>query len=228
METNPLENVSSLLKKELESARRARLVTIIAGSILTLIVFTVMAVTANKVFKNVRPDTMADVAMFATRQMVKEGRPLVEQSIKTQLPLFLRNLRMAFVNDVIPGLRKGIEKEMRSAVQDTFNHSAQAFQIAVRSVVSRLKSSGELGAKPTVEFLASQITSEFEREKSRRFNETPEETLGKQFEDSRKMLIALREKLEKFVSGKPKTREEALELRFLRAWVSLLDRGEVK
>jgi hypothetical protein len=226
--TNPVDRVLADVRKDLDAAKKARIVTLVAGAVLTVIVFAVMAVTANKVHKNVRPDTLADVAMFATRQMVKEGRPLVEQSIKTQLPVFLRSLKASLIHDVVPQLRQQVEKEMRLAIQDVFNHSSQAFQAAVKTVATRLKASGELGAKPDPEFLAAQITKEFQKEKDRRYNEAPEETLGKQFQDSRKMLVALREKLDKFVANKPKTREDALEMRFLRAWVSLLDKGDVK
>jgi hypothetical protein len=174
----------------------------------------------------VRPDTLADVAAFATRQMVKEGRPAVEKALKAKMPEFLRALRIALVNDVIPAMRKQVEKELRDMVAKTMASSSQAFVAAVKTTAARLKPAVEKGAKPDNALLASLIVREFENEKGRRFTQAADDTLGASFAESKRMLLSLKRKVDLFVGGKPRTREEAMEMRFIRAWVSLIDKGQ--
>lgn len=215
------------LRKELEAANRSRTVSIVVGAVLALILFVVFLTVSREFKDNVRPDTLAQAAMYATRNAVKEGRPALEKAFKDQLPAFLGSLRQALVTDLIPTLRKSIEKELTGAVDKSFEASTTAFPAAVEAAVKKARAAGG-GATPSTEFLAALITKEFTAEIERRFQENPNETLGAQYADSRKMLENLNRRLDLLALGAPKTREEALELRFLRAWVSLLGKGDGK
>ena len=79
---------------------------------------------------------------------------------------------------------------------------------------------------PQPDLVASLIVREFEKEKKKRYADRPEETLGQQFAESKRMLNALNDKLTLLTSKKRHSRQEQMELKFLRAWASLLTRGE--
>lgn len=226
METQELDRVVAALEKDLAAARKARLATIVAGSIVAVLVFIVFAVTVGKFKENIRPDTLASVAAYATRQAVKEGRPALEKMFREQMPIFLGSLRQTLVNDLVPGLRKEIEGELIKVVDRSFERSSQAFGAAVRSAIARTKAAGGT-ATPSPDLLAAVIAKEFAAETERRFSEHPEETLGEQYRDSKAMLEGLNQKLAMLTKqDAPKSREEALEMRFLRAWVSLLTQAD--
>lgn len=214
------------LEKELEEARKARLITLIVGAILFLVIFFVLMAFANRVRKEFRPDSLADLAAFATRQAVKEGRPAVEKAFKENIPVFLKNLRIGLVNEVVPLLRKEIERELQKLVNDAFLNSSKAFTDAVRSAVEKVKPVAAKQGTPPPDTLAALITREFEVETEKRLTDRPTETLGAQYEQSQAMLKGLNERL-MLLAGKkrPQTRSEALELKFIRAWVSLLTHG---
>lgn len=224
--TNRLDELLSSLRKELETSKKTRFTTIVLGIILVLVVFFIFMALTKTVKKNITPGSLAEVAAFATRQVVKDGRPLMEQAFKTNIPLFLKSLRRSLVNDLVPLLRKQIEHELRKAIDKTYLSSSQAFNVAVGEVLKKVKPEGEKAGDPA--FIASLITAEFEKEKNRRYSEKPEETLGYQYQESKKMLMELNRKLNLMLTSEPKTREEALETRFLKAWVSLITRGEIK
>jgi len=223
-----IDGVLADLRKDLESARKARLTTVIVGSVLVLIWFIGFWNLNRLVRKNVREDTLADVAAYATREAIKAGRPALEQTFKTNMQAFLKNLRVAFVNDVIPAMRKQAEGQLKGMVEKSFKQSSQAFMAATRETIAGVKAQapGQTATDPA--FLASRIIQEFEKQKQKKYSETPEQTLGAEFLDSKRMLDGLNTKLNLLLSGKPKSREEAMELRFLRAWVSLIGKGDSK
>ena len=213
------------LRKDLHAAKRSRLYSIILGAVLVTILFFVFMNVTFQVKDNVKPDTLATAALYATRTAVKEGRPGLEKAVKDQIPVFLSAMRHSLLNDLIPTLRKEIEVRLTDAVEKTFASSSQSFPNAVKAAVERIKASGGK-APPSTEFLAALVTKEFQVEADRRFSENPQETLGSQYAESKRMLENLNQRLNVLASGKPKNREEAMELRFLRAWVSLVNKGD--
>jgi hypothetical protein len=190
-------------------------------------VFFVFMNLALQIRKNVNPESMAAVAMHTTRDAVKAGRPAVEKAFKANMPMFLRNLRQALLNDLIPLLRKRIEGELSKVITKSFDQSGQVFNVAVKNAVARIKASGGKDAKMDAALLAQLIVDEFDKEKEKLYSD-PAQTMGRDFLESRKMLEGLNRRLDLFTSNQPKTREEALELRFIRAWTSLLHRGDTE
>ncbi len=222
-----VEAAIAALNKELESVKKARVVTLVVGAILFLVVFFAFMSATRKIQKSFGPEPLADLAAYTVRQTIKEGRPVAEKAFKEHIPVFLRNLRVQLLGDLIPLLREGIQRELIRAVEGAFLQSSRAFTEAVRAAVERAKVAAQKQGTPTPDVLASLIMQEFERETEKRYSDTPSETLGAQFEQSRAMLEGLNRKLELLAGQKkPASREEALELKFIRAWVGLLSRGE--
>lgn len=222
-----IEAAVTALNKELDSLKKARLVTIVAGAVLFLVVFFVFMSATRKIQKSFGPESLADLAAYTLRQTVKEGRPVAEKAFKEHIPVFLKNLRMQLVNDLIPLLRKEIQRELVRMVDGAFLNSSRAFSQAVRAAVERVKPVADQQGTPPPDALAALIMQEFERETEKRYTDTPAETLGAQFEQSRAMLNGLNRKLQLLAGKKkPSSREEALELKFIRAWVGLLSQGE--
>ena len=221
-----IQDVLEVLRKDLDAARKSRLFTAIGGVLISLIVFVVFWNVAHQIKQNFRPENIAVVAAHATRMAVKDARPAVEEAFRANMPKFLASLRRSLIEDLVPSLRKQIEAELSRIIAKSFENSAGAFNAAVKAAIAQVKAAAPTG-KPTPEFLSGVIVREFARETERRFNETPEQTLGQEFKDSLELLRTLDKKTDMLLSGKPRTREEALEVKFLRAWVSLLERGEV-
>lgn len=226
METQEKINAAfALLNKELEASKKARLRSLIVGGVIFDIVFIAFMVLFINVKKAFSPQAIAETGTYTIRQLVKEARPVAEKAFKENVPVFLKNLRMQLVRDVVPLLRKHLQRELEKVIENAFFSSSRAFTEAVRAAVERVRTQKQ--GTPPPEALAALIMQEFERETEKRYSERPEETLGAQFEQSKVMLEGLNRKLE-LLAGKrkPTSREEALELRFIRAWVSLLTHGE--
>jgi hypothetical protein len=222
-----IDQIVDTLQKDLKDARGSRTWTLVGGALIALIVFVVFMSMTMALKSNVRPDTLATVAAHATREMVKEARPVAEEAFKKNLPLFLKNLRLSLVHDLIPQLRKEIEKSLRTVIADAFARSSKDFLPTLEA--SLKMATGEVKeGKLAPDALAAIIVAQFDKERERRYAEAPEETLGQQFAQSRHMLEGLNRKL-LLLTGKktPKTRQETLELKFLRAWVSLVSKGDV-
>lgn len=222
-----LEEALSVLTKEVESLKRSRTVTILAGTVLFVIVFVVFMSATFKIKKSFSPASLAELAAYTVRQTVKEGRPVAEKAFKEHVPVFMRSLRTQLVGGLVPLLRQEIGRHLAGVVDDAFLNSSRAFSQAVRSAVERVKPVAEKQGTPPPDALAALIMQEFERETGKRYSDTPTETLGAQFEQSRAMLEGLNRKLQLLAGQKkPTTRAEALELKFIRAWVGLLSHGE--
>jgi len=221
-----IEKAVNSLKEELEGAKKARLVSVVVGAVLFFIVFFVLLTMTRNIKKAVQPAEVAEVAVFATRQLVTQGRPEVEKAFKQNIPVFLKNMRISLVNDLVPALRTEMEKMFKDAIVSAFLSSSKAFTDAVKDAVARAKENAKKMGTPPPDALASIIVQEFEAESQKRYNDKPEETLGAQFAQSQKMLEGLQQRL-LLLTGKkkPATKEEALEMKFLKAWVSLLTKG---
>lgn len=222
-----IDDVLAGLRKDLDGAKKGRLYTLIVGGVLVLVLFFVFMNLSSQIRTEINPKNIALVASHATRSAVKEGLPVIEQKFKENLPDFLAALRNALVTELIPSLRKQIEEELRGMIDQTFMHSSQTFNTAMKTAIARVKKASP-GATPTSEHLAVLIADEFQKASSEGLANTPEQTLGQEFAQSKTTLANLQKRLELMTSNKPKTREEALELKFLRAWVSLLSHGEVE
>jgi len=223
---NPIDQALKSLNDELVAARRSRMVSIAVGAVLFLVVFFVFMSATRKIQKSFSPDSIADMAAYTLRQTVKEGRPVVEKTFKQNIPVFIRNLRMQVSNELVPYLGREIRRELEKVVESAFLSSSKVFADAVRAAVERAKPVAEKQGTPTPEVLASLIMQEFEREADKRYSDQPRETLGAQFDQSRAMLEGLNRKLQLLAGKKkPSSREEALELKFIRAWVGLLSQG---
>jgi|GEM_PF-4417463 len=221
-----IEKAINSLREELEGAKKARLVSVIVGALIFLIVFFVLLGMTRSIKKTVQPAEVAEVAVFATRELVTQGRPEVEKAFKENIPIFLRNMRISLVNELVPALRTELEKMFKDAITSAFFSSSKVFTDAVRDAVARAKENAKKLGTPPPDALASIIVQEFEAESQKRYNEKPEETLGAQFAQSQKMLEGLQQRLLMLTGKKkPATKEEALEMKFLKAWVSLLTRG---
>jgi hypothetical protein len=225
-EKTRIDEIIEGLKKDLEGAKSTRKYTLIFGIVIVLLFSGLFTFSSLTIRKNLRPDTLADVAAFSAREAIVQGRPLVEEAFRVNIPVFLRNLRQSLLNDLIPLLRKDIEKQLQSVVEKSIASSSMAFNNAVTETIRTVKTLSSQPGKIEPEFLAQLITREFENEKKKRYSEFPAQTLGSQFEESKKILNNLKRKLELVVSRKPLTKEDALELQFIKAWVSLLHRGE--
>lgn len=228
METSQqkVEAALAALNKELDSVKKARLATIVVGAVLFLVVFFVFMSATRKVQKSFGPESLADLASYTVRQTIKEGRPVAEKAFKEHIPVFLKNLRVQVVG-LVPFLRREIQRELVRVVDASFLNSSRAFSQAVRAAVERVKPVADRQGTPPPDALAALIMQEFERETEKRYSDTPTETLGAQFEQSRAMLEGLNRKLQLLAGKKkPSTRGEALELKFIRAWVGLLSQGE--
>ncbi|NOZ02844.1 MAG: hypothetical protein GXP54_13300 [Deltaproteobacteria bacterium] len=223
---NKINEFSDTLKKDLEAAKKSRTMTIVVGVVFFLIVFFVFMSLAGTVKKNVTPDALADVASYTTRQMVKKGRPVVEKAFKEHIPIFLKNLRMSLLNDLIPALRKQLQTQLQDVIEKSFLSSSRAFTDAVKEAVAKAKPIAAAQGDPPPDVLANLILREFKVAKEKRYTDAPMETLGAQFEQSKTMLDGLNKKLLLLTSHKkPQNREEALEMNFIRAWVSLISPG---
>lgn len=224
---NAINDFADTLDKDLVAAKKSRTMTIIVGAIFFLLVFFVFMSLANTLKKNVRPDSLADVAAYATREVVKEGRPVVEKAFKENIPTFLKNLRLSLLNDLIPALRKQIETDLQKVIEQSYLSSSRSFTDAVKEAVAKAKPLAAAQGAPTADVLANMIIREFNVAKDKRYTDKPVETLGAQFEQSKIMLDGLNRKLTLLTKKKkPKDREEALEMKFIRAWVSLLSPGQ--
>ena len=223
--SNEISNVLGTLNKDLEAARKSRMMSLVIGAVSTVIVFVVMMTFVGTLKQEITPSNLADVAAYSTRNMIKEARPVVEDTFKKNVPLFLRELRMYLVNDLVPSLRKEIQAEMTKMVDETFATSSVAFTAAAKEVVGLVQPMAK-ETMPQPDLVASLIVREFEKEKKKRYADRPEETLGQQFAESKRMLTALNDKLTLLTSKKRHSRQEQMELKFLRAWASLLTRGE--
>jgi len=222
-----LDDFSDRLRKDLDAAKKARVMTTIIGAVLFLVVFFVFMSLAGALKDNVRPDTMAETVNYAVRESVKSVRPMVEKSLKDNIPAFLKGLRQSLINDLIPTLRQEIEVELQNVIEKSYLNSSRAFTDAVRVAVKEVKPLADEQGDPTPEVLANLIQREFDKEKKKRYTDRPEETLGAQFEQSKEMLEGLNKKLMQLTRKKrPGSREEALEMKFLRAWVSLISPGQ--
>ncbi|MBM4398404.1 MAG: hypothetical protein FJ087_22275 [Deltaproteobacteria bacterium] len=223
--TKTIPEVVAVLRKDLEAARKSRLYTLIGGAVVALILFVVFWNLTSQIKENFKPETIASVAAHATRQAVKDGRPVVEKAFVEGMPKFLKGLRQSLLHELVPQLRKQLEGELSRVVAKSFENSSRAFGAAVKDAIKQVKEAAPAG-KPDPDFLSQVIAREFAKETDKRYSQTPEQTLGQEFRDSRKALDMLNARLSLLAGGKPANREEALELRFLRAWVSLINRGE--
>lgn len=211
------------LTAELESARRERTFSIVVGSALFLMVFFGFMLAARKIQRSFGPEAFAELQAYTIRQTIEEQRPVAEKAFWDHIPVFLKNLRRHLVNGLIPLLRSEIERELVRVVEGTFLQSSRAFAEVVRAAIERVKSEADRQGMPPPDALAALIRQEFERETEKRYTDTPRETLGPQFEQSRAMLGRLNRTLH-LPSGQqtPASREEALDRKFIRAWVGLV------
>ncbi|MBL6975136.1 MAG: hypothetical protein ISR64_05335 [Deltaproteobacteria bacterium] len=224
---NAINDFADTLDKDLVAAKKSRMMTIIVGAIFFLLVFFVFMSLANTLKKNVRPDSLADVAAYTTREVVKAGRPVMEKAFKVGIPTFLKNLRRSLLNDLIPALRKQLETDLQKVIEQAYLSSSRSFTDAVKEAVAKAQPLAAAQGAPTADVLANMIIREFNVAKEKRYTDKPVETLGAQFEQSKVMLEGLNNKLTLLTKKKkPKDREEALEMKFIRAWVSLLSPGQ--
>lgn len=218
---------SEILKKDLEGAKKSRTMTIIVGAVLFLVVFFIFMSLAGALKSNVTPAALADTTSYVAREMVKEGRPVVEKAFKQNIEVFLSNLRRSLLNEVIPAMRTQLEVDLKKVIKQSFLSSSRSFNVAVKEAVAKVKPLAQEQGDPTPDVLASLIVREFNLAKKKRYTDKPVETLGAQFEQSKAMLEGLNRKLLLMTSKKkPKSKEEALEMKFLRAWVSMLSPGQ--